>query len=475
MADRVIGSQLSVRENPHSLNADFLKIYFFYKSKPALSFVLMKTAFILCFIGAAISCADTWQHKYTFPEGQPSIAFNGTEFLYIQDFNNETKSMTVIKSSDLSTWTTYSNIPLPEDLFSMETNSFWGGTYISVLKIASLRNGCFILIVEKTTFPQMGNIYLYDTFSICSTDGISWTGLSMLPSFSYGNRPASLNIFNNTLFFLKSSGYPPGTVWAGQPTDHHLLKYDETCNEWTNLFQQSISMFDTVHLFQDDENSYIALSRSDNYGLSRTNFLFRLKNGIDWDAIPANQTDNCNGAVAHNNIIISKTKIYTPGRGWELAPHENLENITFNGQRLAGRQGEYLIFSDDFGKTIHQTHIPDLESATIFEAENQYVAVLNIRDYFGGGYSLNTSVYTLHSRPERVPVSSIEKLRSKDHKVEFSSVSNAVYQLESCTNLVNPVWNSYGLPVIGSGNDVAIDLPENLSAPIYFRVKALNH
>ena len=134
-----------------------------------------------------------------------------------------------------------------------------------------------------------------------------------------------------------------------------------------------------------------------------------------------------------------------------------------------------MVYSDDSGQTIHQTHVPNLVEAKIIEANGQYVALLNMQDNaIPTEPHIYRAIYALDSTPPRTSVASISALVADAQSIAFLSLSNALYQIESCTNLIDSTWNSYGLPISGTGTNLTVDLPENITSPIYFRVRAIN-
>jgi len=146
----------------------------------------MKKILIALLIATASTlCADSWQHMHTFPSNYYShIAFNGEEFLCIQNSYNYSTNLTVpfdgiARSTDLQSWTVHTNLTAPEALLS----NGWYYVGINLHEITALKDGTFIAVVEKTESPQSGNIDNHSTFSIRSADGVNWVDLSTVDSF----------------------------------------------------------------------------------------------------------------------------------------------------------------------------------------------------------------------------------------------------------------------------------------------------
>jgi hypothetical protein len=434
----------------------------------------MKTILTTLLLGAAINLyADSWQHMHTFPSNYYShIAFNGEEFLCTAAYGGFSTNLSsafdeIAKSTDLQSWTTYTNISTPEALLS----NGWYYVGITLHEITALTNGTFIAIVEKTEAPQMGNTDNHSTFSIRSTNGIDWTDLSTVDSFHWGSYyPTGLNTFEDYLLYLNVTTPDGGVI--GMPADCEIFKYDPQNNEWTNVFTKLSYPNDSIYLFQDQNTSYLS---SPPYVDSWTNSTLCSENGVDWQSL-SDGPYNSYVADASDGMIVSEVKVYSIGRGWENAPYAEIKDIIFNGNRLAGRQGEYLIYSDDFGQTIHQTHIPNLTGANIIEANGQYVALLNMQDNtIPTEPHIYRAIYALDSSPTRTAVTEIQGFGTTSEGLNFQSTSNGLYQLECTASLIDPDWKAFGLPKVGTGESIIIDPSENLISNIFFRVRAINN
>ncbi len=396
--------------------------------------------------------ALAWQHEHTFPDNQFSaIAFNGTSFLCVQDLS------VAVTSADLQTWAVSTNLYIPVEI--RETGDPNDTVCLSLSDITAIDNKFILALQRSVHFGQMGNMYLNETVSLLSTNGFAWDNPS-----SYGGFGPLVSF--PTFLLGVSVWMDSGWVLIGSPVYCDFYIYNPLSNQWSRTLQIEAWSDGQLGLFQDEQRAFFAFRGYTN-GYPRQ--MLCTSNGVDYCVIDGGPSA-AEPTAAHDGQIICESKIYTSGKGWETSLFSDVRDLKFNGNRLVGRRESSLVYSDDFGVTWSSTRIPDLSSAKIIAANGRYVALLNMQST-NGAY---TSIYSIEASPERTALTEIGSITAGSRELSFPAISNALYQVESSTNLCSGVWQAYGLPVMGTGMLFVVNIPSNLNSAIYFKVRAVN-
>ncbi len=319
----------------------------------------------------------------------------------------------------------------------------------------------YLAIVYRSWVPS-GNISDTTLLSVISTNGIDWSNACYVTSDGPDEDFASLQLENRFLLAVRSLRWPFGIVnWRAT-----LHEYSDELNSWEMSQDLLISPYEgSCDLFSDASNVF--LSYKENYTDPTTNTVIFSSGGLSWTILRQSENTFVSGAATHNGQIISPSYAYSTGQGWINRDLGNIENLIFNGNRLAGNSSDSLLYSDDFGQTWNETFVGEISSASIIEADQKYIALIST--------STNSSIYTLDAYPSRATVTEIQGFRTTPAGLNFQSTSNGLYQLECTTSLINPEWKAYGLPEVGTGGKITADPSENLISNMFFRVRAINN
>lgn len=399
---------------------------------------------------------SAWQHEHTFPDNQFSaIAFNGSGYLCLQEVS------AAATSADLKTWAVSTNLSIPAEI--RETGDPNDTVWLGLTGVAAIDNK-FLLTLQRTVhIGQMGNMYSDENLSLTSTNGVDWknpcdfgwdgvsSGLASFPSFIL-----------SAVFKINRSDYQQ----ISAPGYFDFYVYDPSSNQWSCALSRAVWLDGQQRLFQDEQDAFFSFRA---YTNEFPRQILCTSNGVDYrvtDGGPATSEP----ATAYAGQILCESQIYTPGKGWEPSPFPDLRDAKFNGNRLVGRRGSSLVYSDDFGVTWNTTSIQNLSSAKIIEADGRYVALLTMQS----NDLVYTSIYSIDANPVRTVVTEIGNITTGDQHLSFPAAANSLYQLESCTNLCGDAWQSYGLPFTGTGTNVTVNIPADAAQTLFFKVKAIN-
>lgn len=398
------------------------------------------------------SMALAWQHEYTFPDNQFSaIAFNGAGYLCMQDLS------VAATSADLQTWVVSTNLSIPAEI--REAGDPNDTVWLSLNDITAIDNKFLLALQRSVQLGQMGNMYLNETVSLLSTNGITWADSSSV----YGGFGTLLSFptFLLGINVWQASGWVP--IGSSIYCDFYI--YNPLSNQWSRTLQIYAFPDGQQGFFQDEQCAFFSFRGTNGYPRQ----ILCTSNGVDYRVIDGGP-ETAEPSAAHDGQIICESQIYTAGKGWEASSFPDIRDLKFNGNRLVGRRESSLVYSDDFGTTWSATPIPDLSSAKIIEANGRYVALLNMQST-NGTY---TAIYSIEADPARTSVTEIGNITAENQQLRFSAASNSLYQIESSTNLCGGVWRSYGLPFAGAGTNVTVNIPTNAAQTLFFKVKAIN-
>ncbi|MEI7850557.1 MAG: hypothetical protein WCH86_01855 [Kiritimatiellales bacterium] len=400
--------------------------------------------------------ASAWQHMYTFPENQfDDIVFNGTSYLCLQGLSASATS------TDLQTWSVHTNLSFPPSLYDIGDPE--SSVSIDSRDITAIDHKFFIVLHRLTHIGAMGNMYSDENISLTSTNGVDWNDPCI---FGWGGASSGLASFPSFVLSAVLEIDRSGWQQIGAPGYFNFYVYDPSSNQWTRTLSSAVWPDEQQRLFQDEQDAFFSFTAYTN-GFPRQ--ILCTSNGVDYRVI-AGGPGNAEPAAAHAGQILCESQIYTPGKGWEASPFPDLRAAKFNGNRLVGCRESSLVYSDDFGVTWDTTTIPNLISVKIIEAEGQYVALLSMQS----GEGAYTSIYSISASPARAAVSEIGNITAENQQLSIPSVSNALYQVESSTNLITASWQSYGLPVMGTGTNLVVPLLSSSNSAMFFKIKAVN-
>jgi hypothetical protein len=299
--------------------------------------------------------------------------------------------------------------------------------------------------------------------SMISSNGTNWSSSSIINE-CYSSWPEEFQavMLNGQLYCMS----PASSFISMYTISCPIFKYDADQNRWSNVWNGTSLGGNHQNFFSDSDHLYFS------YDLLPGETL-RSTDGVIWESIGNIYVQDADAA---NSVIISSEQSYSPGQGWDELGNPNyyMGNIKFNGNRIVGvlyngygQPTNSLCYSDDFGQTWNETFIGEINSASIIEADQKYVALIST--------STNSSLYTLDAYPERATVTEIQGFGTTPAGLNFQSTSNGLYQLECTASLINPDWQAYGLPKVGTGGEITIDPSKNLPANRFFRVRVINN
>ena len=393
-----------------------------------------KALIISLIVSAAISSsAESWTREHTFQDTFNNLVFDGETFSCFSYSN-------IAQSSDLGNWSLANNERSFSDVLYLNNE----GIYLGILEL-------------YTNFT-------FSIWSMKSTNAINWNSPALIddPGMLGSLMERDVTISTNGVLLASKSNVSSGM--ANPYSNHRFFNYNTESNIWNESSSLYIwsSSFD---LFSDSEDYYFTYDQFNESSYTEEYETLKSADGSNWVSFCDKKIS---GAYCHDNIIMHSDAIYSQGGGWQSNNWADFSEFVFNGSRMVAADSSNLLYSDDFGQSWGSTNVGAISLISIIEANGQYVALITDSDW-------KSHIYTISSTATRPAVSEITGFLATENGLEFNSISNGLYQIECTASLISANWKQYGLPQAGTGTNLAIGFPVNLSSNLFFRIKAKNN